>query len=85
MLNLYEIKTNKVEVSCTYDTSTRTVDILTYNICYYVDEPKRVFKGINLYIDNVDEVKYYEDEWDRIVIKALNKEVIINEDGDIKL
>ena len=87
MLNLYEIKTNKIEVSCTHDTSTRTVDILTYSICYYVGEPKRVFKSVELHIDNVDEVKYYEDYYDinRIVIKALNKEIIIDERGYIKL
>ena len=70
-----------------HDTSTRTVDILTYIICCYVDEPTRVFKGIELHIDNVDEVKYYEDAFNinRIVIKALNKEIIINEVGYIKL
>ena len=78
MLTLYEIKTNKLEVSCTHDTSTRTVDILTYSICYYVDEPKRVFKGVELHIDNVDDVKYYEDYYDinRIVIKHLIKRLL---------
>lgn len=43
MTNLYEIKTNKIEVSCTHDTSTRTVDIQTYSIYYYAYE-KNVFK-----------------------------------------
>ena len=38
MTNLYEIKTNKIEVSCVHDTSTRTVDIQTYSIYYYAYE-----------------------------------------------
>lgn len=86
MTNLYEIKTNKIEVSCMHDTSTRTVDIQTYSIYYYAYE-KNVFKGVNLHIDNVDDVKYYEDYYDinKIVIKALNKEIIIDERGYIKL
>lgn len=81
------MRLKQIEVSCTHDTSTRTVNILTYSICYYVGKPKRVFKGIELHIDNVDEVKYYEDYYDinRIVIKALNKEIIIDERGYIKL
>lgn len=84
MINLHEIKTNKIEVSCIHDMSLRTVDILTYSIYYYVGE-KCVFRGVNIHIDNVDEVIYDDNEWDRIVIKALNKEVIINEEGHIKL
>ena len=38
MINLYEIKTDKIEVSCIHDTSTRTVDIINRAVYYYVGE-----------------------------------------------
>lgn len=84
MINLYEIKTNKTEVSCMHDTSTRTVDIIVRSVYYYVGE-RCVFKANNIHIPNVDEVIHNENEWYRIIIRTLNKEVLIDQEGDITI
>lgn len=84
MINLYEIKTDKIEVSCMHDTSTRTVDIIIRSVYYYLDE-RCVFNANNIHIPNVDEVIYNENEWYKIIIRALNKEILIQQDGDINI
>ena len=84
MINLYEIKTDKIEVSCMHDTSTRTVDIINRSVYYYLDE-RCVFTANTVHINNVDEVIYNTDEWYRIIIRTLNKEVLIDQEGDITI
>lgn len=84
MINLYEIKTDKIEVSCMHDTSTRTVDIIIRSVYYYVGE-RCVLNAINIHIPNVDEVINKDNEWYRIIIRALNKEVLIDQEGDITI
>lgn len=84
MINLYEIKTDKIEVSCIHDTSTRTVDIINRAVYYYVGE-RCVFESTKMHIPNVDEVTYNENKWYRIIIRTLNKEVLIDQDGDITI
>lgn len=84
MINLYEIKSIKAEVSCMHDTSTRTVDIINRSVYYYLDE-KCVFTANTIHINNVDEVIFKDNEWYKIIIRALNKEVLINQDGDVTI
>ena len=84
MINLYEIKTDKIEVSCMHDTSTRTVDIIISSVYYYVGK-RCVLKTINIHIPNVNEVINKDNEWYRIIIRALNKEVLIDQEGDITI
>lgn len=83
MIKNYELKTDKMEVSCMHDTSTRTVDIIVRSV-YYLEE-RCVFKVNNIRILNVDEVIHNDNEWYRIIIRALNKEVLIDQYGDITI